>query len=59
MPNPEDPLLWTGVDRPGGADRPGGGPVAVEKPGGAAILPPNPDNGVEGAMDEAGPIFED
>lgn len=57
MPKPEEgPLEWTGVAKPGGADRPGGGPVAVEKPGGAATLLPKPDRGVVGVMADDGPI---
>lgn len=39
MLKPEDELAWLGVDSPGGAESPGGGPVAVEKPGGAPPLP--------------------
>ena len=29
------PLVFTGVESPGGAESPGGGPVAVVNPGGA------------------------
>lgn len=58
IPNPELLLVWAELDRPGGADNPGGGPVAVEKPGGAATLLPNPESGVEGVMAEDGPMLE-
>lgn len=58
MPKPELLLVCTGVDRPGGTDNPGGGPVAVEKPGGPAALLPKPERGVDGAMADCGPIAE-
>jgi hypothetical protein len=59
MLNPDGELTWLGVDNPGGADSPGGGPVAVENPGGETTLPPNPGSGVEGVMAEGGPMLVD
>jgi hypothetical protein len=58
IPKPELPFVCTAVDNPGGADNPGGGPVAVEKPGGAATLLPNPERGVVGVMADCGPMLE-
>nr|GFD60294.1 hypothetical protein [Tanacetum cinerariifolium] len=43
--------------RPGGADKPGGGPVAVEKPGGAPTPPPKPERGELEVMEDADPML--